>query len=416
MFPSENEENLIDLLTLFKEKTLKRRALVGKTENDSNRFNLFKVVSDRFHREKLHSAILAFLLEKAPRFWEVFLADLDESKDTYLQETKGTHLQDYFNTTEPVNILLEDGQKGDGFIDVLIHNHKYAIIVENKLNRARDMNDQLCRYYHYVTEKKKLQVVGLVYMPLEHNKKPPIESYDCSRCTREKCEKTGKETLDSLTVVFPVQKLVASLTRWEIETQREQEDNFLKDLHMFVRHYIDLLTQLGAQAMTFNHDKEIVREIFSNPHHLHAAAELNDIWQHLHSYLQPLVDEGICQGLCQKGYERVKDNIWQSPQESLVKNLQKNRFFRRIIYNPEWCTFALEPNGEEPVAVAAAETILSKITCPYLTGIRPSRAPFMHRNFVFKAPSLQTLNQIIIVCLECFDSLEMAAAQYQDGE
>lgn len=129
-------------------------------------FNIFTSISDLYRRENLHSDILALILHpQTDRIGTSKNAKiLVELLETKFSEQQKILLQCNQN-------LVVEREKGR--VDVLIHDNAYALIIENKINEARDQNDQLPRYVEYC-DGKNLTVEAIIYLPLCH-KQPSFD-------------------------------------------------------------------------------------------------------------------------------------------------------------------------------------------------------------------------------------------------
>ena len=126
-----------------------------------NSMNLFTIISHIYHQENFHSDILKIFLDKNGAHHEgsVYLI----SFLTYIKSLGAAiNISDYKNA----EICREEGK-----IDLLIRGDKKAIIIENKINGAVDMERQLPRYLKYV-KNKELQCDAIIYLTLNQNKKP----------------------------------------------------------------------------------------------------------------------------------------------------------------------------------------------------------------------------------------------------
>jgi hypothetical protein len=128
-------------------------------------FNLFHLISDVYHKENLHSDMMEALISTSGShghgdlFLRLFL--------DFLRKRHGVaiNVADY----QGVQVIREDGR-----IDLLIYDetsHK-AIIVENKINGAPDMDRQLVRYLEKVTIDWGYTCEAIVYLCLNQKKHP----------------------------------------------------------------------------------------------------------------------------------------------------------------------------------------------------------------------------------------------------
>jgi hypothetical protein len=75
---------------------------------------------------------------------------------------------------------------------MLISDKRRAIIIESKINGAVDQEDQLPRYYRYVTGVLEKEVLAVVYLRpfCDENRMPPFEDYSVGY--REEAERIKK--------------------------------------------------------------------------------------------------------------------------------------------------------------------------------------------------------------------------------
>lgn len=128
-------------------------------------FNLFHLISDVYYRENLHSDILQAIIDPAGShqhgdlFLRLFLK--------FLRDRHGVDIEitDYSNA----RVFREAGR-----IDLLICDEgtKKAIIIENKINGAADMDRQLVRYLEKITSGLGYTCDAIVYLCLNQKKHP----------------------------------------------------------------------------------------------------------------------------------------------------------------------------------------------------------------------------------------------------
>ncbi|MDL2228575.1 PD-(D/E)XK nuclease family protein [Odoribacter sp. OttesenSCG-928-L07] len=144
---------------------IEKRIFDVKDYMDNNGFNLFTISSYGSHLENFHSDIIALLLNPKERhklshtFLDLFIKFLN-SKGFCIQK------DDYRNS----EVLRETGR-----IDIWIKDSisKKSIIIENKINNAGDMDDQIERYYNYAIENG-FSVDCVIYLSLNGNKIAPL--------------------------------------------------------------------------------------------------------------------------------------------------------------------------------------------------------------------------------------------------
>ncbi|MDO6994994.1 hypothetical protein Q5M87_13350 [Brachyspira innocens] len=127
------------------------------TFNEDYPFNIFELISDTYYKENFHSDIIAKLLE---------------------HETVLKHFLDFINIdaskylNNDYSVVREKNK-----IDILIKTNTdtNCIIIENKLRWAKDMNEQLSRYYNNCLENN-LEVDKIVYLSPDILKQPTSQS------------------------------------------------------------------------------------------------------------------------------------------------------------------------------------------------------------------------------------------------
>lgn len=150
-------ENAFSITSKFiDEDMLKRyREYIDKNNFEENYpFNIFELISDIYYRENFHSDIIAQLLRNEI-ILKNFLDFIGVDKSKY----------------ENYEVEREESK-----IDILIKTEKNCIIVENKLNWAKDMPEQLFRYYNECKNNKKLEVDKIVYLSPNSWKQPEEQS------------------------------------------------------------------------------------------------------------------------------------------------------------------------------------------------------------------------------------------------
>ena len=150
-------ENAFSITSKFiDEDMLKRyREYIDKNNFEENYpFNIFELISDIYYRENFHSDIIAQLLRNEI-ILKNFLDFIGVDKSKY----------------ENCEVEREESK-----IDILIKTEKNCVIVENKLNWAKDMPEQLFRYYGICKYNYGLEVDKIVYLSPNSCKQPEEQS------------------------------------------------------------------------------------------------------------------------------------------------------------------------------------------------------------------------------------------------
>ncbi len=222
-------------------------------------FNVFAMVSDLYYRENFHSDVLRALLDPGSKhrdggkFLRLFFEFL---------RTHGTviKMEDYANAS----VVREEGR-----IDILIADHtsKRAIIIENKINGAKDMHRQIPGYFAY-TVAQGFAVDAIVYLRLERQQHP--DKTDWTRVERKAIE-------PKLICISAFQDSSNDLLNgWLRPCQDSAEDSDAR--HIF-KHYGEILLKLGSNVM----NKPIMREF-------HALMSTGDNYRDAQS-LRAMLDE-----------------------------------------------------------------------------------------------------------------------------
>lgn len=211
-------ENAFSITSKFiDEDMLKRyREYIDKNNFEENYpFNIFELISDIYYRENFHSDIIAQLLRNEI-ILKNFLDFIGVDKSKY----------------ENCEVEREESK-----IDILIKTKKNCIIVENKLNWAKDMPEQLFRYYNECKNNKKLEVDKVVYLSPNSLKKP----------TEDSVKEIPKELIkiiigyDGENNDFYTMVLQKSL--------EEMNNKEPKEWRLLLEHYLKILRQTGETKM-----------------------------------------------------------------------------------------------------------------------------------------------------------------------
>ena len=136
----------------------------SKYQDNSDTFNVFRLISELYYRENFHSDIIRFFLDTNESHGQgkTFLVEFINMLRNTGQQIDSRYYQD-------ASAIREEGK-----IDILIKSEtsKHAIIIENKMNDAGDMPRQLPRYFDYVSPS--YQIDSIVYLPLDYSKSPDM--------------------------------------------------------------------------------------------------------------------------------------------------------------------------------------------------------------------------------------------------
>lgn len=211
-------ENAFSITSKFiDEDMLKRyREYIDKNNFEENYpFNIFELISDIYYRENFHSDIIAQLLRNEI-ILKNFLDFIGVDKSKY----------------ENCEVEREESK-----IDILIKTEKNCIIVENKLNWAKDMPEQLFRYYNECKNNKKLEVDKIVYLSPNSWKQP--EEQSIKEIPKELIKTIigyNGENEDFYTMVLE-------------KSLEEMNNKEPKEWRLLLEHYLKILRQTGETKM-----------------------------------------------------------------------------------------------------------------------------------------------------------------------
>lgn len=239
-------------------------------------FNFFTSISDLYYRENFHSDILKNILDPRTQV----IGDkkyLDEFLEL-LRKANNTIEIPSFNSKTRVE--REKGNK-KGYVDILIYDDENAIIIENKINNAKDTENQLGKYVKYVKEEMELNVVAIVYLILIPGKYPILDYDDGYRNYVNEI----KEKLIVLSAINKKNQICLSNNYFntnEIEIENSTSKVYFKE-------YMRLLKYSGGRIMTREFEKEMVKELCLNHERIKTIKEMVNVWQHRSSLLSEII-------------------------------------------------------------------------------------------------------------------------------
>jgi hypothetical protein len=245
-------------------------------------FNIFTSISDVYKRENLHSDILKQILDpKTPKIGSL------ENIRLFIQILKKRKPRLNIQLGEKITVEREKKH-----IDVRVYDENgNCIIIENKINNARDQKDQLGRYFSAIENKKNglnLKVNAIVYLTLTPNKKP-IMNY-----TVKDAKKRRK--IKDLLVHIPVinTRKEISFSSDFITKCQEAADNDVA--RVYYSEYNRLIKSLGGNEMTRASDCTIVREIYKDKEKLENFKTFSEIWEGLDEIVLAIIEEKLEDG------------------------------------------------------------------------------------------------------------------------
>ena len=216
-------------------------------------FNVFTLTSDLYYRENFHSDIIAaFLNPKAKHnegnlFLDAFI-DMLNRKMKRSNKNSTPIRKDFY-----VNALVERERHK---IDILITtiDKRHCIIIENKINNAPDMRNQIPRYYDVVREDG-YEVDAIVYLPLNINKSVDRKSW---YFTKPDDENKINEVLVRIPAYDSLSNEINLVAHW-IEPLMSVTKNI--DCVSLLRQYSELLKSLAPDMVKSSTMKELYEYI-----------------------------------------------------------------------------------------------------------------------------------------------------------
>lgn len=211
-----NNTEIQEIVSVYRNNKLKKKKAS---------YNLFSISSYNSYLENFHSDIIASLLNPSElhgqgyKFLNLFVQFLNTYHNISIDP----------NSFNKVIVTRETGK-----IDIWIRdrNSGCSIIIENKINNAPDMEDQIDRYFNFAEIKEKYKVVAIVYLSLDGLKMAPRAKQDINHLIRNIGAFTDKSSDLVHGWLIPCLKVA---------------DNM--DSQSVLHQYINLIQQLGNKNM-----------------------------------------------------------------------------------------------------------------------------------------------------------------------
>jgi hypothetical protein len=224
-------------------------------------FNTFNASTYGKHLENFHSDIISEILNPKGKHTEKelplfeFLSYLNKEHDAKINPS------DFKNSTTYRELGRID-------IALLDDNSQKAILIENKINSAPDMDDQLTRYYNWCLSKK-YEVTCIIYLTLSGEKTAPqviaekaIEPINISAFSNTKSDLVNgwlkplisKSSFDLQSFLNQYQRLLIQLAYDNMETNYYNSFYDLAD-DMSVLQKIEYLNSMACGIPKFRMDK-----------------------------------------------------------------------------------------------------------------------------------------------------------------
>lgn len=269
-------ENLLSQVSAINKKYEKIAEITGEN------FNIFKILKVETNEVRMHSALLANLLNpngshgQKNIFLKLFVKQLSE-----LPQIKNKNSLSEYETIDAtmkenhsIKSINNDYTEG-GYIDILITNKKgKQIIIENKIY-AGDQKNQLIRYHNFDSE------AHLFYLTLDGH--PPSEW-----STKSETQELNEDKIILLSYEN-------NIIEWLEQCKKEATSEPL--LRETITQYINLIKYLTHQTMSNEQNKHI-KKIISNDFESFQSAEIlgntfNELKSEIHSLLMSEFGNGV---------------------------------------------------------------------------------------------------------------------------
>ncbi|MDR0828736.1 MAG: PD-(D/E)XK nuclease family protein [Prevotellaceae bacterium] len=330
-------------------KDIGKRLKAVEDEYLNNTFNVFSFSTKNPRREEFHSEILAMLLnpdgihKQNNLYLDLFIDYLNK-----LRPKLKINKDDFINSEVSTEESLKHEEKGR--IDIFIKNKKSmkAIIIENKINNATDMDNQLGRYYNdIIAEGYDVQCV--VYLTPNKNKTAPrTDNGDLNNKIVNIAAYTNKHNDNNL------------FNGWLQSCIKKSEYN--KDCFSFLYQYGKLLKQISNMA-TDRDIKDNFYEIINQKGGLENAQAISKYLNELEIYRADIFIEKIGEySIFQKKYRHT---TWQWCFElnidTKIPYKLDVRFFRDIVTIDFWLNDGGKTNNETLTEDYQKEIISKKL-------------------------------------------------------
>lgn len=268
----ENNSAWIDIQNLYEKYAFDIDKIKQRYKlNIEKTFNIFSTISDQYQKENLHSDIIRAILGqdcdcfKSEYIMKEFLKFIGLKSDEIFSNISSLVVQREYST-------LTNNDNDKGRVDLLIYDDTNAIIIENKINGAPDMDNQLAKYYEQLNNEGK-KVLKIVYLTLNDSEGPKnLGQYGKSY---QKYLKNIKEKLSCISAVSDNKKKSFSYFLRELKLEQENNRDVKK---VFLEQYCQLLDSLGGCNLMLETELNCLEEIFNNQGMIHKVNNFMEIW------------------------------------------------------------------------------------------------------------------------------------------
>jgi hypothetical protein len=206
-------------------------------------FNIFTALSDKYHKENLHSDILKGLLENNY---------MDDFYDL-LKEIKYKNGQNIPNDIEFDNSFTFVREEGRRDISIYSKSQSRGIFIESKINGAKDRDDQLADYYQSLEDIIE-QIDVVVYIPpIGSENGPPLNDYSY------KYKTTTKKIEEKLLVLPVINKTRNDIVHGFLDEIAKSERN--ETMRVFIKQYSEFLKNWGEKIMEKKEKQALLKKL-----------------------------------------------------------------------------------------------------------------------------------------------------------
>ncbi|MEQ1554176.1 MAG: PD-(D/E)XK nuclease family protein, partial [Ferruginibacter sp.] len=253
----------MEILSLLNQVALINKKYEDIADITGDRFNIFQILGLSSSEVRLHSALIAELLNPkgSHGLKDTFLALFIEKLFKYDESLKGS-----FFSSENANVIVEkwigyvdNENHSGGYIDILIElQNQKSIIIENKIN-ASDQDGQLRRYYNY--NKKSI----IIYLTLDG---------------KEANELTTKNLEYVKDKISPLCFSYKDFIKEWLEVCKKETVNYPL-IRETITQYINLIKHLTHQSTNKLQEMEIEKLILSSKEKYESAEKVSNALQSL---------------------------------------------------------------------------------------------------------------------------------------
>ena len=268
----ENNSIWIDIQNLYEKYALDIDKIKQRFRlNVEKTFNIFSVISDQYQKENLHSDIIRAIIGqdsdcfKSEYIMKEFLKFIRVEPEDFFDNISSIVVQREYST-------LTNNDNDRGRVDLLIYDDTKAIIIENKINGAPDMDNQLAKYYEQLNNEGK-KVLKIVYLTLNDSEGP--KNFDQYIKSYQRYLKSIKEKLICISAVSDTKEKSFSVFLRELKLEQENNRDVKK---VFLEQYCQLLDSLGGCNLMTETEVKCLEEILNDEKMIHKVNDFIEIW------------------------------------------------------------------------------------------------------------------------------------------